>query len=305
MPVPDALRRTPPPRTLAWAATRFGAGARVVRCRRLRNAWAAAMHALDIVDRRGNRHRLVLRRWARVDLPPDPGVVAHEAAALTLLASTRLPAPRLVAFDAAGDDTDSPALLMTRVAGRGELAPADLDHYLAQLAATLRAVHALPPPAGTLGRFRPWGLAAPRVPRWARRPARWRRAIELAREPVPAHVPVFVHRDFHPGNVLWRRGQITGVVDWTHSCAGPAAADLAHCRANLALLFGTDAADVFAREYGAVEHLAWHDIADVVGMCDADVELWRWHDAGRPDLTVEQCTDALETFLEVALSRVT
>ena len=84
-------------------------------------------------------------------------------------------------------------------------------------------------------------------PPWTRRPDVWRRAFEIARGPVPGYSPVLCHRDFHPGNVLWHAGRVTGVVDWTNTCRGPAACDVAHCRNNLALLFGLDAADDFAR----------------------------------------------------------
>ncbi len=174
---------------------------------------------------------LVLRRWARTDLAPDIGVVENEAAALGLLGSAststststrRLPVPRLVGADATGVHADVPAVLMTRLPGRDVLAPPDLDAFLDRLVETLRAIHEVPVPSGTLNYFRPWSLdtvTAP--PSWSRRPEVWERAIEIAQQPVPAHERVLVHRDFWPGNVLWQRGKLTGVVDWTHACRGP------------------------------------------------------------------------------------
>src|SRR5262245_11451405 len=70
MEIPAELRRIPPQATLDWITQQFGAGAAVTGVRRLHNAWAAAVHAVDVDDGRGERHELVLRRWARVDLPP-------------------------------------------------------------------------------------------------------------------------------------------------------------------------------------------------------------------------------------------
>ena len=139
-------------------------------------------------------------------------------------------------------------------------------------------------------------------PPWSKRPAVWLRAFDIARRPLPADVSVVCHRDFHPGNVLWRRGRVTGVVDWTQACVGPAAADVAHCRANLTLLFGLDVADDFARRYGPVDDLAWFDVVDVAGWGPLDA--WRWHDAGRTDITEEKMIRSFDAFVAAAVERL-
>jgi aminoglycoside phosphotransferase (APT) family kinase protein len=309
MQIPVEMRRRPPAATLTWAAAQIGPAARVTRVRRLRNSWAAAVHAIDVEDA-AHVHRLVLRRWARTDLVPDIGVVENEAAALGLLASAErasLPVPWLVGADAKCGHADVPAVLMTRLPGRDVLAPPDLDVFLDRLVETLHAIHEVPVPPGTLNYFRPWSLdTVTSPPSWSRRPAVWERAIEIAQQPVPAHERVLVHRDFWPGNVLWQRGKLTGVVDWTHACRGPAAADVAHCRGNLALLFGLDIADDFARRYGNLEDLAWHDIADTVSMGEegAPPEAWRWHDAGRTDITAERIVSVHDEILAAAVNRI-
>jgi aminoglycoside phosphotransferase (APT) family kinase protein len=307
MQVPLEQRRRPPPAALEWVARSVGAGARVTRVRRLRNSWAAAMHAVDVDDGRGNRHALVLRRWARTDFPPDIGVVENEAAALGLVgrAEVRVPAPRLVAADPRGEHADVPAVVMTRLGGLATLAPRDLDGFIDGLAATLRAVHATDVPPGVLGYFRPWIETVTTPPAWSQRPDVWARAIAVAHRDVPPYTPVLCHRDFHPGNILWTRARVTGVVDWSHSCRGPAAVDVAHCRMNLALLFGQDAGDELARRYGPVDDLPWHDIADAVSTGDGDPpEVWRWHDAGRTDITSAHIIVARDEFLARALSRL-
>ena len=98
---------------------------------------------------------------------------------------------------------------------------------------------------------------------------------------------------------------ITGIVDWTHACAGPAAADVAHCRINLASLHGFEAADAFTRAYGSVEHLAWHDVADAVSIGSSSTSVaWRFHDAGRTDITDASLRATLEEFLARGVSRV-
>jgi aminoglycoside phosphotransferase (APT) family kinase protein len=304
--IPAEMRRRPPERTLAWVAGLVGAGARVTRVRRLRNAWAAVMHAVDVEDRTGARHPLVLRRWARVDLTPDIGIVENEVATLGVIGDTALPVPRLVGADPRGEHADAPTVVMTRVPGRSTLAPADLDGYLAGLAGVLREIHAVPVAPGILNYFRPWSLdTVVQPPSWTTQPAVWTRAIEIANRPVPVHERVLLHRDYWPGNVLWSRGQVSGVVDWSHSCRGPAAADVAHCRLNLALLFGLDAADRFTTRYGEVADLAWHDVADAVSVGgEHPPAVWRWHDAGRTDLTQDGILATIDAFLARAVSRV-
>jgi aminoglycoside phosphotransferase (APT) family kinase protein len=104
----------------------------------------------------------------------------------------------------------------------------------------------------------------------------WERAAEISREPPPRLPQVLVHRDFHPGNVLWRRGAVSGVVDWQGACTGPAAADVAHCRVNL-LGFGDGAAQRFTAMWqqaaGAAYH-PWGDIVTIIGFLDDLREDW-------------------------------
>ncbi len=305
MEIPLELRRLPPTTTLEWIAGRFGRRSKVTAVRRMHNAWAAAVHAVDVEDAAGDRHELVVRRWARTDTTPAAGAVAveNEAATLTLLASASSPrAPTLVAADPSAASADVPTLVMTRLPGRDVLAPTNLDAHLDGLVTALRAIHSVPVAGDRLGRYAPWGLDdLSDPPAWSRRPEVWRRAFAIAHRPVPRYVPVLCHRDFHPGNVLWHFGEVSGVVDWTSTCIGPAAADVAHCRANLALLFGPDVADEFARRYGPVDDLAWFDVVDVAGWRTLDT--WRWHDAGRSDITDETIIRAFDGFLAGAVER--
>lgn len=297
------MTRRPPAEAARWVERSVGPGARVVRIRRLRNAWAAAMHTVD-VEHRGVRHRLVLRRWVRTDIPPDIGVVENEAAVLTLLEAHALPVPRLVAADPAGRDCDVPAVLMTRVDGRDVVAPSAVDAWLDGLATTLLALQEVSVPPGILGYYRPWSLdTVTSPPPWTRLPSVWEHAIEIANQGVPNAPRVLCHRDYHPGNVLWQRARVSGVVDWTHACRGAAAADVAHCRLNIAQLCGFEAAEAFARRYGPVEHLPWFEVADAVSAGEQPPDAWRWHDAGRTDITTDGLIDSLDAFLVQAVAR--
>jgi len=296
-PVRALLRRRPPAAALRWAAAAVGAGSRVVRVRLLASSWLAN-HAVDVADADGRAHRLVLRRWARpgweVD---DPDLTAaREAAVLELLAGTPVPAPRLVAADPDGAACDVPALLLTRLPGRPPDVAADPRRLVRGLAATLPAIHAVG--AGAAGlpayhRFYDPGTLAP--PAWAARPALWARVIGVAAGLPPPGQPCLIHRDYHPGNTLWSRGRLVGVVDWNFGSWGSPSVDLGHMRVNLATDLGPEWADEFLAAHRALtgfEHHPWWDLAAVVDV------LPDWEPAPGPEV------DRLEALVATALGRL-
>jgi aminoglycoside/choline kinase family phosphotransferase len=81
--------------------------------------------------------------------------------------------------------------------------------------------------------------------------------------------PSLHHRDYHPVNVLWQNGEVSGVVDWVNACLGPAGADVAHCRANLAQMFGVGVAEEFLQAYlerAGGEYNPFWDVDSVLNM---------------------------------------
>ena len=82
---------------------------------------------------------------------------------------------------------------------------------------------------------------------------------------MPAHERRFIHRDHHPGNVLWQRGAVSGVVDWANASVGSPDADVGHCRLNLAGTLGLGAADRFLELHrGLTDRGAYDPYWDVV-----------------------------------------
>lgn len=268
------LRGPVPPEALHWAAGAFGSGARVRACRALAGGTSSALHSLSIEGTSGRTHRLVLRRFVRLDwLAEEPDLPQREAAALRLLADARLPTPQLVAVDPHGEAAGVPAVLMTMLPGRIEWDPPVLEVFLAKLAQLLPAIHALPVPADLgLPAYAPYRLGIRRPPRWASRPEIWLRAIETLEGPAPLHERLFIHRDYHPGNVLWRREEPSGVVDWVNAGVGSSWADVGHCRVNLAGHFGQPAAELFLDLYRDASgrsdeyHPYWDIVAAIGGL---------------------------------------
>jgi aminoglycoside phosphotransferase (APT) family kinase protein len=264
-------KRRPPPQALRWAAGSIGRGAQVVSVRRLRGGTSTAIHAIDVEDRRGRRHRLVLRRfirsnWQRPDLP------RREATVLGLLRDSNVPAPHLVAVDADAQACDTPALLMTRLSGRVDLTPKDMRAWLGQMAAALPPIHDVPP-SRSVRPYRPY--TDPRtlgLPAWSAERAAWKQVLDLARGPRPRSRPCFIHRDYHPANVLWSRGRLSGVIDWINASIGSPGIDLGHCRVNLVELYGMEAADRFLDAYLSLLGLRREDhdpYWDAITACDS------------------------------------
>jgi len=255
-----------------WICGTIGPGSEIVRSRPLPDASTSAVHAVEIRGP-GATTLAVVRRYVDSHvLVNEPRPVEREAAVLQHLVDTPVVAPGLLGADPTGAVCGVPTLLMTRLPGRPKWRAVDLDTFLAGLADQLPPIHGTSVPTEpSYPRYHPYyddrDLT---VPSWTANPSAWERAIEIRRAPLPEFAPACIHRDFHPGNVLWRRGAVSGVVDWAWSCIGPVAVDVAHCRVNLALHISCAAADSFlARcvERGVVERgePAW-DLIDAVDL---------------------------------------
>jgi aminoglycoside phosphotransferase (APT) family kinase protein len=221
------LRSAPTARALRWVESAVGSGARVNRVRALEGGTSSAIHAVDVRDRDDRVHRLVLRRFVRADWrAEEPDAPAREAAVLEIVRGCPLATPRLVALDLDGSDVGVPALLMTRVAGEVDWYPKNLERFLRRLAAALPLIHALPRPSDVrIPPYDPYELRLSGPPPTSRRPRVWSRAIEAFQHPPRTAERLFIHRDYHPGNVLWSQGALTGVVDWVHASIGSPAAE--------------------------------------------------------------------------------
>jgi aminoglycoside phosphotransferase (APT) family kinase protein len=228
------------------------------------------VHLVTVRRPDGRRAQAVLRRYVRSD-PDEPDPAAREARALRLAGAAGLPTPALLAVDPDGTQAGVPALLMSRLRGRVDWWPSDLNRWLERLAALLPRIHGTAlPPGEAVPRFAPYRQENYRPPGWARYPRVWERAVEISRGPAPDLPAVLLHRDFHPGNVLWRYGRVSGVVDWLGACSGPAPADVAHCRINL-LTMGAEVASRFTVRWERVADATYHpwgDVVTVVGFLD-------------------------------------
>jgi aminoglycoside phosphotransferase (APT) family kinase protein len=118
--------------------------------------------------------------------------------------------------------------------------------------------------------------------------------VRRAWRQITASPEVLTHGDYWSGNVVWRDGKLTGIVDWSSGARGPRGFDVGWCRLDLVLLFDEGIANAFLVAY-----------EDRSGRTIDDTALWdRWalahsHDAvetwvpnyaplGRLDLTRQE-----------------
>ena len=295
------------PESLTWVEQALGRGARVVATRRLTGGLTSLVHELTVA-RKGRRSRYVLRSWAPGNEHQDwiLRAVAAEAAVLTALERSDVPAPHLIA--STGDKAaGGPALLMTRVPGRVFLMPRDREHWLRQMAEMLARIHEVKITGATGAGFESWldaGQLTP--PADASRVDIWREAFALVAEPRRTTRTCFIHRDYQHFNLLWSRERLTGVVDWSGAGVGPPGVDVGHCRLNLTLLFSAQLAERFRELYEAASERAVDPYWDVHALLSYGPD-WKnflpLQIDGRAPLEVTGMTRRMEDVLRLALRR--
>ncbi|MDH6228378.1 aminoglycoside phosphotransferase family protein [Streptomyces sp. MJP52] len=304
--------------TRAWVEKGLSEAERIEGVARLRGGWTSEMRRLDICGR-GGRRSLVLRSFTKpFYVRHAEGLLTREAAVLRLLDGTDVPAARLVAVDAAARYCDHPSLLMSLLPGTVRLGDEGAGRRAELLAHQLLRVHRLPVTAEERPRaYQAW-TSPERVspPEDTERPELWQRAVDVIRREPPEHRSCFLHRDFHPGNVLFTGDgdglRISGVVDWVETSWGPADLDVAHCSTALALLHGVSAGMRFADRYVAAggtlaedrtAHLYWRLLDALAFAPDAEKVAVPWREAGRADLTPTRLTGRLERYLQALFAR--
>ncbi len=183
-----------------------------------------------------------------------------------------------------------PTSLISWLDGQPDITPADPRGWARELGRALAALHTVPTErlaelpsvfdrSGGSQEILAGPLAAEVRSRWP----------QVVRSPE-----VLAHCDYWSGNVVWRDGRLTGIVDWSDGSRGPRGFDLGWCRLDLVLLFDEQIADDFLAAYEAAtgqavgEMRLWDTWA--VARSDDEVESWapNYLPLGRADLDEDQ-----------------
>jgi aminoglycoside phosphotransferase (APT) family kinase protein len=290
-----------PQELLDWLRATVGSSAGAFQLRLMAGAGSSSVNLVSL-----DGHPLYVLRlhtnheWLR----REPDLLAHEAAVLAWMSGSDLPLPRCVALHS----SDPQALLMTRLGGDVVLQPTDMERWLNALARVLSRIHRYPS-KGFPWHYKSWTPTDKiGIPQWSNNPGSWQLALNQRSLGAPAYEPVFIHRDFHPLNVLWANGSVSGVVDWVNGCVGPAAVDVAHCRLNLALMYSAEVADQFLRLYqscspGYQQHPFW-DLDAVLGWLPEPFFYEPWAEFGLPRLGDDVLRARMDAYLLSILSGI-
>jgi hypothetical protein len=208
-----------------------------------------------------------------------------------------------------GDQYQLRAGRLITAVGEEEPTLADIGDWLAQLAEAAIAVHALDADS------HPWNygtyndVASLGTPPWSRVPEAWTKALRIVQGPRPEGRRCFIHRDYHPTNVLWQDGRVSGVVDWVNACRGAPNFDIAHCRWNLVGLLGVDAADRFLHAYqraagDAFVYEPYWDLAALIEMLPGPPEVYDgWTALGVRHLTGGLLLERTDAYVASIVAR--
>lgn len=213
---------------------------------------------------------VVLRQITNQEwLIEEPDLIVHEKAALQTADQLPIPTPQFIAADPDGTISGLPSLLMTALEGQATLMQQDRKEYLKSLAKTLSLLHEYPMTTFPYFYYPYQSEEDLILPSWTAFPQEWQALLEV-RCMKQSDIPyVWIHRDFHPNNMLTKNNQVIGIVDWVNACMGPAGIDVAHCRWNLAMIYGPEAAAFFLKAYQNYSPSFAYDVYwDVVALFD-------------------------------------
>jgi aminoglycoside phosphotransferase (APT) family kinase protein len=224
------------------------------------------------------------------EFPAGDSAGACEQRVLRVLDGLGGLAPVLLGSDLDGLWSESPTVLISWLDGRADITPTDPEKWAAQLGRALAKVHAVPSDhlAGLASAFDSSGGSRDVLegPLAAMIRSGWMQ--------ITAAPEVLTHGDYWSGNVVWRKGKVTGIVDWSGAARGPHGFDIGWCRLDLVLLFDERIADVFVAAY---EDESARPIADLalwdgwaLARSHHAVETWapNYAPLGRADLDGEE-----------------
>ena len=233
--------------------------------------------------------------------------IFNEEQSLNTAGLLNINTPKVINVDPYGSVNGHLLLLMTKIDGHVDLDITNNHSFLSSLAEALVKLHdnQITDDESRYERYQqPEAII---IPSWTNVPEVWGKLKRIAHLPAPGSEEAFIHRDFHPANVLWEDDCISGVVDWVNACTGPKSVDIGHCRWNLAMLEGVEAADEFLDEYinaapkNFIHHIYWDIVSLMDVLEDPLVAYPGWKTFNRDDITEEIMISRMDDYAEYLL----
>ena len=233
-------------------------GSTPLRVRRLGGGLSTATNVVTLRTPRGRTVDVIVKRFP----PGREAVATNEWKQLGFAERIAVPTPEPIAFDRRGDWFGATAIVMSKLPGRPDVAPKDTARWLAEFAEVQAAIHSTSV-AHAPASARAGELVAQPVPGLVQSDETRAAMNYIARRLAKAATRDVVvgHGDAHPGNVLWARGRISGVVDWSHGGVLPRGHEVAYARADIAVLAGPSVADRYLAVYERTSGTTVPDLA--------------------------------------------
>ena len=276
-------------------------------------AFTNAVHILETESAGGHNLRLVVKQLTD---DPDPERAIAEYHGLQIARKHGIPAPEPVLLDNTGSLLGVPGIVTSFVEGRQIADPEDPRRWAEDLAKFLLRVHDVrPDPEERRHIYDGWNMGLfflqdnwPKLKAGHPLTETLFGVVDELQSEIRTAPPVLVHMDYWPGNVLWRNGRVSALLDWDSAAYGDPALDVGYFRMNMYLRGIKEAADPFLHQYeaasGPVANLGFWEVACAVRALP-DPAMWIPASREMGDLTAT--SDRAETdyyeFVKTAIRR--
>ncbi|MEK4299913.1 aminoglycoside phosphotransferase family protein [Oceanobacillus sp. FSL W8-0428] len=283
-----------------WIVSHFSNKSVIHHVHPLEGSTTAVMYIIGLYLSTGESRELVLRQYEKSSFTAKD--IKQEVDSLKAAALLAVETPQYIAADPDGEIIGKPLLLMSKIEGKINILPENQVVWLSKLAETLAQIH-----DNSIIDF-PWQHERYQkadeieIPAWSGKQEVWEALKEIVLQPEPSYTPKFIHRDFHPVNVLWKNNEVSGVVDWANGCLGHAGIDIGHCRWNLAMLYSVEAADAFLSAYQKktkddFSYDVYWDIVSLMDVLEGQPDIYPgWGVFGKKDITVEMMKERMDCY---------
>ena len=201
---------------------------------------------LIAVDSKKGEEKIVLRTEGG---PPAENSIKTEYLLLEKLHQTKVPCAKPIHLDHSKEILDKDFMLMTYLEGTIEIPKIKNFGFLNKMVGILKNIHnvdtkilpTLPcrfDPTYDLFEFLPNARINKEL-----------KAILKGYDTSYSGKPVLLHGDFWPGNILWTKDEISGVLDWEYAAIGDPVSDLAVASLELKYDYGKRGVDRFLDLY--------------------------------------------------------
>ena len=259
---------------------------------------------------------MLRRHFARESLNPERA--EREFRILKMVNDAGIPSAKPLHLDTTGAYFGAPALLLSYLPGRSLYEARDERAWTEQLARVMLAIHAISPTDRDLSwlpRFSRDEIAAeleelrPEADKAGALAKRVHAALVANLDRVAWPKPCLIHEDFWPGNTVWFRQRLIGVIDWVNAKVGDPRCDVTQCAIDAMLVQGPETADRLRDAYQRLAAAPLLDMwyFDLFNGLRSLLYYKHWlrgyHDAGLTQVTEAIASQRIRQMLRAALKQ--